>query len=213
MALTRKLLAAMGLESEKIDEIIAAHTETTDALKADRDKYKAEAEQLHDAQSELDKVKKDLEKANATIEQATKDDYKGKYESEKAAKEKLESDYKAKEMEAKENAAISKWALENGYSDEGAAKIVKYGGLRGKIKLSNDGRAEIGDDIKAELDNEWKGYKKPADVVDTAKFQKPPANDGNKSTMTKAEIMDIKDSGERQKAIAENPELFGIEKE
>ena len=131
----------------------------------------------------------------------------------KAAKEKLESDYKAKEREAKENAAISKWALENGYSDEGAAKIVKYGGLRGKIKLSNDGRAEIGDDIKAELDNEWKGYKKPADVVDTAKFQKPPANDGNKSTMTKAEIMDIKDSGERQKAIAENPELFGIEKE
>ena len=32
----------------------------------------------------LDKVKKDLETANKTIEAANKDDYKGKYESEKA---------------------------------------------------------------------------------------------------------------------------------
>jgi hypothetical protein len=29
--------------------------------------------------------------------------------------------------------------------------------------------------------------------------------------MTKADIMKIKDTSERQKAIAENPELFGIQ--
>ena len=40
MALTRKMLKAMGIEEEKIDQIIEAHTETVDALKADRDKLK-----------------------------------------------------------------------------------------------------------------------------------------------------------------------------
>lgn len=33
MALTRKFLAAMGIEADKIDSIIDAHTETVDALK------------------------------------------------------------------------------------------------------------------------------------------------------------------------------------
>ncbi|MEE8717538.1 MAG: hypothetical protein SOI24_10925 [Coriobacteriales bacterium] len=33
MALTRKMLRAMGIEDEKADEIIEAHAETVDALK------------------------------------------------------------------------------------------------------------------------------------------------------------------------------------
>lgn len=39
---------------------------------------------------------------------------------------------------------------------------------------------------------------------------KPPANGGGKTVRTKEDIMSIKDAGERQKAIAENPSLFGI---
>ena len=35
MALTRRALKAMGIEDEKIDEIITMHTETVDGLKAD----------------------------------------------------------------------------------------------------------------------------------------------------------------------------------
>ena len=46
MALTRKFLKALGIEDEKVDEIISAHTETVDALKAERDGYKADAEKL-----------------------------------------------------------------------------------------------------------------------------------------------------------------------
>ena len=33
MALTRSMLKAMGLEPEKVDEIIGAHVESIDALK------------------------------------------------------------------------------------------------------------------------------------------------------------------------------------
>ena len=39
MALTRKMLKAMGIEEDKIEQIIEAHSETVDSLKADRDSY------------------------------------------------------------------------------------------------------------------------------------------------------------------------------
>ena len=43
MALTRKCLSALGIEAEKIDEIISAHTETVDGLKDEIAKYKGDA--------------------------------------------------------------------------------------------------------------------------------------------------------------------------
>lgn len=57
MALTRKYLKAMGLEDDKIDQIIEAHTEVTTAIKADADRYKADAEKLPEVQAELDSLK------------------------------------------------------------------------------------------------------------------------------------------------------------
>ena len=58
MALTRKFLSALGIEAEKIDEIIDAHTDTVNALKEERDKYKASHEALQGVQKELDDLKK-----------------------------------------------------------------------------------------------------------------------------------------------------------
>lgn len=57
MALTRKYLKAMGLEDDKIDQIIEAHTEVTTAIKADADRYKADAEKLSEVQAELDSLR------------------------------------------------------------------------------------------------------------------------------------------------------------
>ena len=54
MALTRKMLKAMGIEEEKIDEIIEAHTEVVDSLKKERDTYKEDADKLTDVQKKLD---------------------------------------------------------------------------------------------------------------------------------------------------------------
>ena len=51
MALTRKFLSALGIEEDKVDEIIKAHTETVDALKEQRDELKADAEDDHDDDS------------------------------------------------------------------------------------------------------------------------------------------------------------------
>ena len=47
-------------------------------------------------------------------------------------------------------------------------------------------------------------------TVTGAKTDTPPANNGGNGTKTKEEIINMKDPGERMKAIAENPGLFGI---
>ena len=53
MSLTRKMLKAMGIEEEKIDQIIEAHTESIDALKEQRDQYKVDAEKLPALQKKI----------------------------------------------------------------------------------------------------------------------------------------------------------------
>jgi hypothetical protein len=57
MSLTRKMLKAMGIEDDKIDQIIEAHTETVNGLKDDVQKYKVDAEKLPNVQKELDDIK------------------------------------------------------------------------------------------------------------------------------------------------------------
>ena len=57
MALTRRLLKGMGLTDEQMDTIIEAHTDTVNGLKADVEKYKADADQLPKVQKELDTLK------------------------------------------------------------------------------------------------------------------------------------------------------------
>ena len=95
MALTRKMLKAMGIEEEKIEQIIEAHTETTDGLKAERDKYKEEAEKLPGIQKELDDMKA-----------AGDGGYKEKYEKEKKAFEDYKADQTAKETKASKEKAV-----------------------------------------------------------------------------------------------------------
>lgn len=61
MALTRKMLRAMGIEDEKIDQIIEAHTETVDGLKAERDENKSAKEQADTLTAQVESLKKQLE--------------------------------------------------------------------------------------------------------------------------------------------------------
>ena len=74
MSLTRRALKAMGIEDEKIDEIINMHTETVEGLKAEAAKYKAGAEALPD-------IQKQLERAQADLQEEKKDICKFNYES------------------------------------------------------------------------------------------------------------------------------------
>lgn len=74
MALTRKALKAMGLTDEQVDSVIEMHTETVDALKQQREEFKADADKLAGVQAELASLKSDgykekYEKTNAAFEE------------------------------------------------------------------------------------------------------------------------------------------------
>ncbi|MBQ2289678.1 MAG: hypothetical protein II249_03300 [Bacteroidaceae bacterium] len=177
MAFSRKALKAMGITDEQIESIIELHTESIDAIKADRDKYKEDAEKLSDVQRQLDE-------ANSKIEAAKKDDYKGKYESEKAAHDKLKEDIKVKETTAKKSTALKAYLKEKGYSDNGITKITKYGDYIKDIELDEDGKIKDADKLIGKVETEWSEYKPQAG---TSTF-KPNVPTGAQSSKPTSEI-------------------------
>lgn len=192
MALTRKMLKAMGIEDEKIDQIIDAHTETVDGLKG----YKADAEKLADVEKELEALK-------------AKGDggYKQKYEDLKTEFENFKGEIEtAKKLEAKKT-AYREIVKDAGLSEKGIEKALKYTDWD-KIELDADGKVKDSKELLKELKEEWAEYV-IKEGSEGAKTETPPANQGG-SKMTKEEILKIKDTTERQKAMAENHELFGI---
>ena len=196
MAFRRSTLAAMGLTNEQVDSIIELHTETVNALKADIDKYKEAAEKLPDVQRQLDE-------ANSKLKNS--DDYKGKYESEKAAHDKLKADIQTKETTAKKSSAFKAYLKEKGYSENGIGKITKYGGYIDKIELDEEGKITNSDKLMTSIEAEWSEYKPQAGTQRHTPVT-PPV--GGKNLPTKEEILSIKDTSARQKAIAENLNLF-----
>lgn len=93
MALTRKFLKALGIEDDKIDEIVAAHGETVAALKAEIDEAKQGASGLDAVTKERDRYKADLEALQKTSGDAAKvqaeyDAYKAQVERDKTAAKK-----------------------------------------------------------------------------------------------------------------------------
>lgn len=154
MAFTRKMLKALGIEEDKIEQIMDAHTEVTNALIAERDEARATADKLPKVQEELDEAKESLKSAGKE-----ENDYKAKYEAEHAALEKLQNDISAKATAEKTDKALYEWAKAQGYSENGAKKIVKYGGFRDRVKFDDDGKPVNLDDLKDDVAAEWGEYK------------------------------------------------------
>ena len=198
MALTRKLLKSMGIEDEKIDQIIEAHSETVDGLKDKLRKAEEDAEDLKDVQKELDDLKKKTDGSK---------DWEKKFNDERKAFE----DFK-KEIAGKETAAAKEKAVRAYFEGKG----IKGDNLEIAIRGAKDEIAGLeldGEKIKdaKSLDDLVAGTYKGLVVktqTDGAGTSTPPGNTGGKKT--KEEIMAIKDAGERQKQIALNHEMFGF---
>ena len=201
MSLTRKMLKAMGIEEEKIDQIIEAHSETVDSLKADRDSYKEDAEKLKDVQKELDDLK------------AKGDDgWKEKHDRLKVEFDQYKNDVQEKETKAAKEAAYRAILKDANLSEKGIEKAVKYADWD-KIELDEDGKLKGANDHIKAVREEWAEYVTTTTTTG-AKTSTPPANNGG-AKLTKAEIYARDEHGryklstaERQKALAENPELL-----
>ena len=197
MALTRKFLAAMGIEADKIEEIITAHTESLEGVKSERDRYKADAVKLPDVQKELDALK------NGSGENP----FEKKYNDEHKAFEDFKKEVSAKELKAKKEAAYKEILKDAGVSEKGVAKVLKYTDWD-SVELDDEGKIKDAKKHIKDVKEEWSELivQEGAKGAQTAH---PPKTTGG-SGKTKEEIFAIKNPIERQKAIAENHELFGF---
>jgi len=193
MALSRKFLAAMGIEEAKIDEIINAHSETVEALKEERDSYKDKA-------SKYDQTLKDLNEANKKLEELGKEDsYKVKYEAAKEELDNFKKETEAQKTKSTKTEALKGLLKEIGISDKRIDSVLKVTNLD-DIKLGEDGKIQDSANLKKNLTKEWEDFivtngKQGADVNN-------PPGQGGSGVKTREEIMKIKDTQERQAAWA-----------
>ncbi len=200
-SLTRKFLSALGLDDDKVDQVIERHNEVVTEIKEERDKLKSEAERLPEIQKQLDAYKEAEQKAE-------KDPYKVKYEAMKEEFENFKNDIEKKETASKKEKAYRQLLKDCGVNEKRLDAVMKVTDTS-KLEFDEEGKLKDGDKLKEAIKTEW------ADFIQTtgakgAATATPPANNGGKTTMTKEQIRAIPDAATRQKAMLDNPGLFGL---
>ena len=178
---------------EKAQKIMDEHISVTNGLKDERDSFKEQADKAADIQKELDGIKGG-------------EDWKKKFEDEHKAFEDFKKQTAQNAETAKVSAAYRKLLADEGISEKRLDAILKVTDLS-KMKLDKDGNLEDTENLKKAINDEWGEFRTTV-TERGAQVDKPPQT--SKSKMTKDEIYAIKDAGQRQKAIAENHELFGF---
>lgn len=197
MAITRKLLKGMGLTEEQQDTIIEAHTDTVNGLKADVDRYKADAEKLPGVQKELDDLKGKGD-----------DGYKEKYESEHKAFENYKTSVAAEKTTAAKEKALETALKKIGIAEKRiatVAKMAKADGFLDALELDENGTAKDAAKFETSLKD---GYGEFVVTTSTkgATTPNPPANnDGSGIT---AEAFKKMGYAERLKLKKESPEQY-----
>lgn len=185
MALTRRMLKAMGISDEQVDEIIAAHSETVDALKEQRDQYKADAEKLPEIQKQLDK-------ANSDLEAAGKDAYKVKYEALKEEYEGYKREQTEKETRSAKERAYRELLKAAGITEKRIDSVIRVSDLDG-VELDDKGAIKDADKLTESIKTEWADFI-PTTTTQGAQTATPPTTTPQKSyTSSDIKKMSIED--------------------
>lgn len=176
MSLTRRLLNSMGIDAEKIDEIINAHSETVSALKEERDKYKtdaekykADAEKLPDVEKELNDLKKAAEKDGS---------FEKKYNDLKTEYDKYKNDVDTEKTTAKKTAAYKALLKEAGVSEKRIDTILKVSDISG-IELAEDGKIKDAEERTKSIKEEWADFIETSGTKGADTNTPPEGNGGN----------------------------------
>ena len=204
-AALRKIFEGAEIEVPKdvLGQICDLHTSSMDGLPETIKELKGKlkvAEQERDAAKA--KVPADGEE---TISKAEYDKLKDEFDQYK-------NDVQAKETKAAKEAAYRAILKDANLSEKGIEKAIKYAEWD-KIELGEDGKLKGANDHIKAVREEWAEYVTTTTTTG-AKTSTPPANNGG-AKLTKAEIYARDEHGryklstaERQKALAENPELM-----
>lgn len=193
MALTQAMLKAMGIEDEKRDQIMEAHQGVLESIKKERDELREQAAKVPSLEKEIE----DLKAAQPT------EDWEAKYNELKAEYDGYKQQV-ATEQADQEKARLYRAMLrEAGIDEKRLDSIMKVTDLAG-IAVQ-DGQIADAENVKAAIESEWGDFIAHT-ATQGATVDTPPASTGAK--MSRADILAIKDTRERQQAIADNIEMF-----
>lgn len=208
MALTRKFLKAMGIEDEKIDQIIEAHSSTVDGLKDQIDTLKADAGNAEETKTKLADLQKQLDKANADLEAAKHDGWKDKHDALKKEFEDYKAGVNAKETKAAKEAAARAYYESKGITGKALDIAMRGSGAEIEALELADGKIKDAAALEALVKGDFSGLVSTTTTTG-ANTATPPAN--TVGGMSRADIYKKDDKGryvmstaERQKAIAES---------
>ena len=198
MALTRRALKAMGIDEEKVEEIIAMHTETVEGLKADIVKYKEDAEKLPTVQKELDALKAAGDGGLQERFDALKREY-----------DEFKGEVTAKETKAAKEKAARAYYESKGITGKSLDIAIRGSGAEIDALELEDGKIKDAKALDELISGTFAGLVSTTETRG-ANTSNPPANNSGVS-MTKADIYKKDDYGryvlsaaERQQALIEN---------
>lgn len=165
MALTRSFLKGMGITDEQVSAIIEAHTETTDALKEQRDSYKESADKLATIEAELKQMK------------SSGDDWQKKYEEEHTKFEAYKTQQTEKDVLSAKRNAYTERLRAAGINEKRINGILKLTDLHA-IELSESGELKDSSAIDEAIKGEWAEFI-PSEDTQGASVSTPPATNDN----------------------------------
>lgn len=181
MALTRKMLKAMGIEDDKADEIIAAHAETVDALKKERDEAKGEAGRAEELEKRLEAMK---------AERGDEEGYAEKYEAEHRAFEEFKARAKAESEEREKRGMYRELLVKAGVDAKRIESVLRVSDLS-KLTVK-DGKLEDEEGAVEAIKRDWGDFiaKK---TVEGAEVAKPPKDGGTAVTREQFAKMSLRE--------------------
>jgi len=193
-------LQALGLTDEQISKVfelngkdIKAEQRKTEKAEQERDQYKERAESAEETLKGFDGV--DVDGLNKQITEW------------KTKAEQAEKDYQQKIYDRDFADALKTELDEIKFSSEAAKKAVTADIKEAGLKLKDGKILGLGDLIKQIRESDASAFAEDENGTPPARFTQPKKKAGDKP-MTREDILKIKDSTERQAAIASNIELF-----
>ena len=195
MALTNALLKSMGIEGDQRDQIMAAHQETLKSIKDERDQLRDTAARV----PELEREVADLRAAQPT------EDWEARFNAEHEAFEAFKAKVDQDRADEERASLYRSMLLEQGVDPKRIDAVMRVTDLSGV--MVKDGQLEDAEGLAAKARDEWGDFI-VKQVTKGAGVEEPPSGGG--TGRTRDEILAIEDTSERQAAIADNPELFGL---
>ena len=148
MALTRKFLRALGIEDDKVEEIIGAHLETVNPLKDERDNLKEQADKAAELQKQVDEL---------TKQGSTSEDLAKKYEDEHAAFEAYKAEVEKGKAETAKKSAYRKLLESSGIDPKRIDAVMRVSDVSA-IEVGEDGKIVDADKVAEQIKTDWSDF-------------------------------------------------------